>query len=144
MTMKQSVHIEAPVQEVFDFFKDPANWQGLDESIAYKDVKRTREGLGTSYSWVGKMAVLRLEGFNVFTEFVPNERITDKSSRAFEGTWTYSFEPEGSGMRLTFENRSRSFWAVPPLSNLLDLATAKGHEKTMLAMKARIESDRLS
>jgi carbon monoxide dehydrogenase subunit G len=140
MTMRQSVHIEAPVEKVFDFFKDPENWEGFDETVQFKDVKRTREGVGTSYSWVGRIGPLKLEGFNVFTDFVPNQRIIDKSSRAFEGTWTYSFEPEGSGTKVTFENRGRSLWAIPPLSTLLDRSTAKGHEKSMRALKERMEA----
>ena len=141
MTLKQSAHIEAPVEKVFDFFKDPANWQELTSGdITFKDVVLTREGVGTHYTWVARMGRLHLEGFNVFTEFVPTRRITDRSSRAFEGTWTYTFEPEGTGTRLTLENHSRSIWGLPPLSWLVDRSAARTHEQTMAALRARMEA----
>ena len=141
MTVKQTVHIEAPVEKVFDYLKDPTNWNDLSGgAVDFKDVRLTKEGLGTSYSWVAKVAGLRLEGFDVFTDFVPNKRITDKSSRAFEGTWTYSFEPVSSGTKVTLESRARSVWGLPPLSMLVDRFAAKGHERTMSAFKARMEA----
>ena len=46
----------------------------------------TAAGLGTTYEWVAKVAGLSIGGSNVFTEFVPNRSITDRCSRAFEGT----------------------------------------------------------
>jgi len=67
----------------------------------------------------------------VFTEFVPNQRITDTSSSSLEGTWTYLFEPEGSGTKLTVENRGRSFWRIPPLERLLDWLAAKTHDSRL-------------
>ena len=123
MAYRQSIHIEAPVANVFDFFTDPNNWREVEpEQIAFKDVRLTQEGVGTHYTWAAKIAGFPLEGFDVFTEFVPNQRITDTSSSSLEGTWTYMFEPEGSGTKLTVENRVRSFWRSPPL------ATAWCHE----------------
>lgn len=73
-------------------------------------------GLGTHYSWAAKIAGVSIERFNVFTEFIPNRRITDRSSSSLEGTWTYSFEPDGSGTKLTVENQVCSFRRLPPWS----------------------------
>jgi hypothetical protein len=139
-TVKLSLHIEAPVEKVFAYFKDPANWQELQEGITFEDVRPTPEGVGTSYRWTARMAGLPVRGTNVFTEFVPDQRIVDESSLSLEGTWIYTFEPEGSGTRLTLENRNRSFWRVPPLSRLLDQATARGHARVMERAKARMEA----
>jgi hypothetical protein len=89
MAYRQSIHIEAPVANVFDFFTDPNNWREVEpEQIAFKDVRLTQEGVGTHYTWAAKIAGFPLEGFDVFTEFVPNQRITDTSSSSLEGTWT--------------------------------------------------------
>lgn len=140
MTVNLTVHVEAPVEKVFDFFKDPAHWQELTDGITFRDVRLTREGVGTHYTWVATMGPWHLEGFNVFTEFVPNRRITDMSSRAFEGTWTYTFEPEDSGTRLTLQNHPRSFWGLPPLSRLVDRSAEKSHDRTMSALRARMET----
>lgn len=115
MAVKYSVHVEAPVEKVFDWFKDPRNWATTapNERVQQTQVHVTREGLGTFYVWSAMLSGLRVEGFGVFTEFIPNRRIVDKQSQAFEGTWTYTFDPEGSGTRLTMERQPRSFWRLP-------------------------------
>lgn len=138
MTIRQSVHIEAPVEEVFDFFKDPKNLGDLMEGFVLRDVKVTKEGVGTTYAWIMKMGVLALEGFDVYTEVVPNRKITDRSSRF--GTWTYSFEPDGSGMKLTTEVQLSSLWRIPPLEKLLARSMAKRSESFWPRVKARVEA----
>ncbi len=41
MTNKHGTHIEAPVEKVFNFFKDPKNWQELQHADQLTDVKVT-------------------------------------------------------------------------------------------------------
>lgn len=140
MTYHQSIHIDAPVTKVFGFFRDPNNWAGLGpEGVQFKNVRLTQEGLGTHYGWTSRVAGVSVEGLNVFTEFIPNERITDRSSSSLEGTWTYSFETDGSGTKLTVENRAGSFWRLPPLERLLDRMTAKTHAPLFARLKAMLE-----
>ncbi len=139
--MKRSIHIEAPVEKVFDFFKDPRNMQGVVATpFAVKDVKLTDEGVGTYYSWVFRVAGLPIiEGFDVYTEFIPNQRITDRSSSGIPGDWTFSFEPEGSGMRLTAEVHHRSFWRIPPLRELVEGVQIPIAGRLLSAVKAKME-----
>ena len=119
--MKRSIHIEAPVEKVFDVVKDPRYVpEGVTMAFEVTDVKLTDEGVGTYYRWVTKTPVLRWEGFDVYTEFVPNQRITDRSSSSIVGDISISFEPEGSGMQLTAERHHRSFWRIPPLRELVE------------------------
>ncbi len=139
--MKRSIHIEAPVEKVFDFFKDPRNMEGITATpFAVKDVKLTEEGVGTYYSWASKTPVLRLEGFDVYTEFIPNQRITDRSSMGLPGDWTFSFEPEGSGMHLTAEIHHRSFWRTPPLRELVEWVQNPMAGRFLSAVKAKMEA----
>ena len=140
MTYRQSFHVDAPVTKVFDFFRDPSHWAEVEpEGVQFKDVRLTTEGVGTHYGWAAKIAGVSIEGFNVFTEFVPNRRITDRSSSSLEGTWTYSFEPDGSGTRLAVENQVRSYWRLAPLERLLDWAAAKTHEPRFARIKKLLE-----
>ena len=140
MTYRHSMHIAAPVSKVFDFLADPNNWaQMVAEAVTVRDIHVTQEGLGTHYTWSGKIAGLPLEGFDVFTEFVPDRLIRDMSSSALEGTWTYRFEPEGSGTRLTIESRMRSFWRFRPLEQILDRMAAKTHGPRFERMKEVLE-----
>jgi hypothetical protein len=139
--MKRSIHIEAPVEKVFDFFKDPRNMPETGPiQFPVKDVKLTEEGVGTYYGWASKTPILRLEGFDVYTEFIPNQRITDKCSSSVAGDLTYSFEPEGSGMQLTIESHPRSFWRIPPLRELVARVQSMEAERLLSAVKAKMEA----
>lgn len=139
--MKCSIHIEAPVEKVFDFFKDPRNMEGITPgNFAVKDVRMTEEGVGTYYSWIGKASVLHFEGFDVYSEFVPNKRITDKSSSRLPGDWTFSFEPEGSGMQLTAEVHHRSFWRTPALKELVEWVQDPMARRFLSAVKTKMEN----
>jgi hypothetical protein len=137
---RDSLHIEAPVAKVFSFFRDPGNFaQAAPEQIEFTDVVLTDEGVGTRYSWSTTIAGIPFRGTNTYTDFAPDRLITDRSSSALEGTWTYTFEPEGSGTRLSVENRARWIWNVPPLRQLLDRAAAKTHRRRFEQGKEQLE-----
>lgn len=144
MTTRHSIHIEAPVEKVFDFVKDPVNFHELVQMhsppLEIKDVSQTAEGVGSYYAWVARSRALRMEGFCVYTEFIPNRRITERSSLAADGDWTYLFEPEGSGMRLTTESHARSFWQMPPLRLLVERLHDRNAEQLLPELKARMEA----
>ncbi|MGE5156139.1 MAG: SRPBCC family protein [Betaproteobacteria bacterium] len=140
-SMKRSIHIEAPVEKVFDLFKDPRNMtETLTTPFVVKDVKMTKEGVGTYYTWASKTPGLRMEGFDVYTEFVPNQRITDRSSSGVPGDWTFSFEREDSGTKLTAEVHHRSFWGMPPLRQLVEGVQSTMMARLLSAVKAKMET----
>ena len=73
MSESHSVYIEAPWEQVFDWFKDPRNWLTLNptsrEEITQSHV--TPEGVGTFHVWKMRPAPgVQFEIFGVFTEFV--------------------------------------------------------------------------
>jgi len=108
------------------------------EEIEFSDVRLTDQGVGTYYSWATTIAGIPFERFDVFTEFVPNQRIVDRSSSPLEGDWTYTFEPEGSGTRLIVENRVRAVWSLP-LLHILDRVAARTHAPRFAQLKALLE-----
>ncbi len=143
--MKRSIHIEAPVESVFEFFfeslKSPAKIADLTPGHAvYDEVKATKDGVGTYYDWHATIYGLPMRGFDVVTDVVPNKHITERSSNSVVGTWDYGFEPEGSGTKLTMEHQAESFWRLPPLSGLIDLAMQRANETFMARLKQTIES----
>ncbi len=105
MVYQHTIHIDAPIGEVFEFFRDPGNFRRLHPGIEFTDITLTEDGVGTHYSWTSRVAGIKLAGCDVYTEFIPNRRITDRSSSALEGTWRYTFEAAGPGTQLTLSNQ---------------------------------------
>jgi len=81
MPNMHTVYIEAPVETVFEFFKDPRNQFAMapDRRIKLTDVKMTEEGQGTYYSYAMKLAGLTREGFVVYTRSIPSSYPTSSS-----------------------------------------------------------------
>jgi hypothetical protein len=100
----------------------------------------TDEGVGTYYRWVIRIAGLPVEGFDVYTEFIPNRRITDRSSFSMTRDFITSFEPEGSGMKLTMETGHGWFWRFPPFRQLVDWGQSMLSERFLSALKAQMEA----
>ena len=140
MPATYTIHIEAPVDKVFDFWKDPGKQMSvMPTGSTMTEVKKTEEGVGTYYSWSMRLFGLPVTGFDVFTEFVPNQRITDRSSFDLAGTWTATFEPEGSGTRFTLQRHPESVWVLRPLDRLMDLFRASMTRPTLEKVKAELE-----
>jgi uncharacterized protein YndB with AHSA1/START domain len=141
MVARTSFYVDAPVEKVFDFFRDPTSQiesPPFTDMTVY-DVTMTKEGVGTHYSWTVKLAGVPLKGFAVYTEFVPNERIVEKDSRSFVGEWEYTFAPDGSGTRVTMEHRQRSLWAFPLLSTAVDYGVRRLNRLFIEGVKAKLE-----
>ncbi len=130
MVAKKSFYVDAPVETVFDYIKDP-NQQREAALYDLHDVTVTKEGVGTHFTWSRKVAGLRFEGFEVLTEVVPNKHIAERSSVALAGRWEYDLEPEGTGTRLTITLQPQSFWRFPPLDRLVGLAFAQVSKAVM-------------
>ncbi len=141
MSTTFSVHIEAPVEKVFDFWKDPRNWPRMaaESPVEVIQAHVPPEGVGTFHVATFALPGVRMEYFGVFTEFVPNERIVDKVSLAFEGTWTYTFAAEGSGTRLTMRGEPRSFWRLWPFDRLVDRMERLGFERYVPRLRELLE-----
>ncbi len=120
MAATKSWHVDAPVETVFGAFKNPEFGAELTPMQVH-DIKVTKDGVGTNYAWDLKMGRLRLGGFEVLTDVVPNAKIVERSSWSMFGKWVYTFEPEGKGTKLTVEVEPQSLWGLPPLNRLVEL-----------------------
>ena len=145
MSASHSIYIEAPVEKVFDWFKDPRNWLALNPDVAQReeilDSHVTGEGLGTFHVWsINALPGVRYKCFGVFTEFVPNKRIVDKWSLAIEGDETYTFDVEGSGTRVTIQPHRASIWRLRPLDKLVDQFERREQERSLVMLKKVMEA----
>lgn len=98
--IERSILINAPVEKVFEYHSDPRNspeyWPSF---IEVKDIEELPDG-GAKYSWVYKMAGIRLTGSTSTIEFEENKLLSVKSEGGIDSTFTYTYEPEGDGTRL--------------------------------------------
>ncbi len=132
-----TVTINAPVEQVFSYLRAPENmWHYPDVEIA--DVKVTPEGVGTTVRNVFALPGLKRLGItgnviNETIEFVPNRRIVQKATPLmgrmvkFDGTWTWTFEPEDGGTKLIVDYTESANWFVYAFDRL----TGKKQDKEM-------------
>jgi uncharacterized protein YndB with AHSA1/START domain len=100
----RSVHVDAPVEKVFDHVKDPHNQLDLyytKEKPAAAELKMTPDsGEGSTWKWMsGVLLFIHLHGTMTREAYVPNERIVDQSSTGIR--WTYTVEPDQTGTTLS-------------------------------------------
>ncbi|MFC6288235.1 SRPBCC family protein [Nocardioides sp. GCM10027113] len=137
---RRSVHIDAPVDKVFDYVKVPENFlMGFGEDMrrhsALAEVHLTPDGLGSTFRMMGRMFLLfHMEWVFTREEFVPNERIVDHANLG--GVWTHTFAPDDTGTTY-----SLAFgWAGPAtwLGEMADRFSWNGDED-LDAMLARVK-----
>jgi uncharacterized protein YndB with AHSA1/START domain len=142
---KRSVHIDAPVEKVFDHVQDPRRFfEAFDEEwrrhMALAEVNSTPEGVGSTYRMMGRMFLFfHMEWLMTREEYVPNERIVDHANTG--GVWTSTFEPDETGTTLTMAFGWSS--KVPLVGDVLDRVGWNGDKDLdlMLAnLKKAIES----
>ena len=100
--VERTITINAPVEKVFDYVSDATNGpEFIPSQVETEYVTRTQEGVGSRYRWVYKLLGIRFEGESICAEYVPNERIVSETKSGILSTWTYTFEPEDGGTKLT-------------------------------------------
>ena len=141
-THKRTVHIDAPVERVFEYVKDPRHFyeamsKGGRDSLT--EVTLTPEGVVSTYAWKGTMLRLHIHGVMTREEYIPNERIVDRSSTGPVWTWTFGPDPAGTTLSLAFEWSTK----VPLMDKVVDLFAWNGDRDldTILAhLKKAIET----
>jgi len=136
--VEQSVVIHAPVEKIFGFAADPAHlpefWPSM---IEVKDVQPLPNG-GHRFRWVYQMAGMRFEGTSEDVEYVPNQRIVQKSRGGIESTVTWTFLSETGGTRVTF--LAEYSVPVPLLGRLAEVAIVKVNEHETEALLANLKA----
>lgn len=143
----ESVYIEAPVERVFDYFKDPANWNdiapGWPFHFTFTDVKVAPGGEGTTYAYTGKVGgVVVSKGTGELTQVIPNQRVVDRAAEATVGTRTVMFEPVGSGTAMTMVEEWEESPAerIPLLGAVASRAMAWIGTRWMADFKTKLEN----
>jgi carbon monoxide dehydrogenase subunit G len=101
--ISKNIQIHAPVEKVFHFIIDPNNlpdiWPG---NVVMKEVKRSALG-GFNPRWMFKLARIPIEAAFEVTDFIPNQRLVQLSTRGIYTTLCYSLHPQEGGTELTLD-----------------------------------------
>lgn len=139
---QRDVTIEAPVHEVFEYWKDPRNWPEVWPSKTEStDVVLTPDGLGTTEKWTYKMAGIHLKGTGEVVECVPDKLIAFKTSGDIESSFVWTYEPDGMGTKMKADVTYTV--PVPVVGKLMEAFVLRSNEHeaevTLANLKARME-----
>ncbi len=149
-THKREVHIDAPVERVFDYVKVPEHFlaamlaaEGKEPGDATAHLTKvsltTDGGVGSTYEAVFHVFFITMHVVGTRTEYVPNERIVDRMSTGV--TWTYTTAPDETGTLLSLACEVSS--KVPLVDKVEDALFWKGDrdlDKYLAAYKHAIEA----
>lgn len=145
ITHTRHVHINASPEQVFEHVGQPQNIFAAMRSLTGEDAGNLANvamapdgGVGSVYEWRFRALMIPVHVTVTREEFVPGERIVDRTSSG--GGWIFTVAPEDGGTRLTatMEVSSR----VPGLARLEDKLEWRGDEDLdamLAAHKAAIE-----
>ncbi len=136
--IEQSIIIDAPVEEVFNYVEDPENipeyWPSV---IEIKDVEELPDG-GARMTSVYKMAGVRFDVESVCTAFVPNQRTVYESEGGVSSTATWIYEPQDGGTKVTIRNEYTV--ELPVLRKLAESFLVKMNENEADAILANVKA----
>lgn len=141
--VEKSAEINASVEKVFSYLEESeSNVEWLPGMMEVKDIAKTEGQVGTHFRWTYKMAGLRFEGETAVTEHIPNKKIVTQSKGGIRSTWTFTFEQQDGGTKLTIKVDYTV--PVPVLGKLAEAIVLKQNEReaalALSNIKERMES----
>jgi hypothetical protein len=112
LTHQRSIHIDAPVEKVFDYLKDPHHTytvisqtptSRIDRHVRGEltDATMTRGcGVGTTYTFRSTLLGMHADATYTREEYTPNARIVDRNAKAGVA-FALGFEPDATGTTLS-------------------------------------------
>ena len=99
----RSIHIDAPVEKVFGYIEDPANFLAAmpeKNQATLESVNRNPDGTVATYEGRFRQAVMHFSVTYTREEYVPNERIVDRNSIGVVFIWTVEADAAGTTLAL--------------------------------------------
>ena len=136
--LTKSIHVKAPVEDVYNFLYEPENqveiWPSL---IEIKNVQKLPNG-GNKYTWVYKMAGMRFEGKGEDIEVIPYKRLTSKNEGGIDSTVSWLFEAQNDGTLVTAETEYKV--PIPLLGKLAENIIVKQNEREAEVILANLKA----
>ena len=138
---QQTIVIDRPVGEVFDFVTDQRNtpqWQaGLVEVQRLTDGP---PGIGTRHAAVRNFLGRRMEVTNEYIAYEPGKLVTFKSVSGPPLEASYFFEPAGTGTRLTSRVQLHGSGLFGLIEPVVAASLRREMKAAFPALKALLES----
>ncbi len=100
--VSHSVHVDAPVERVFEYMDHPENQVEITPSLIRSETVERLENGGARAAYTYGMAGVSLDGHVTAIRYEPNERIVFEMTGDLEGEIEWRFEEEDGGTRVTY------------------------------------------
>jgi len=138
-TIVRDIQVNTLVDRVFDFLADPNHlpevWPNI---VEVKNVKKSKSNDGFTFNWTYKMSGLHFEGKCETVEYTPYERLVIQSTKEFDCTVTWKFQPSGQATHLLL----RFEYEIPSslLKRIKDEIVIQENEHEVEAMLQNVKS----
>lgn len=136
--IKRDIHIDAPVEKVFEFANDPENLLEIWPSIMKVENIVGSKTKGRDYDWEYKMAGMPFHGHTETTEFVPNEHVVAENKEGIPSKFIWDYRPENGGTHLELEVQYSV--PVPLLGKLAEKVIRRINENEADVMLANLKA----
>ena len=138
-TIRRSISIHAPIEQVFDYVADPTHLPDIWPSLV--EVKNVQpHATGNSFDWDYKLLGMRIHGHSDPVELVRNERQVTRSERGIPNTFRWLYAAHDGETEVTLEVD----YKVPILGRLAERIVGRVNEReaeTLLAnLKLKMEA----
>ena len=137
--LTQSITVNAPVEDVFDYALDPRKLWSMPD-VALADVTIEPDGVGTSARIWSHVLGFHIEGSMEYQEVTRPERIVIEVNFVMEHpTWTFTFEPEDGVTKVTAQGE----WHVktPAVGGRFEKMMVKEHVPALEGILASLKRD---
>jgi carbon monoxide dehydrogenase subunit G len=98
----KSTTVAEPVDKVFEFVEDPANFPKYVPNVHdVLDVRRSDGRIGDSFRAIYKVLGVTFDETFTVTEYERPKRIKSSFSGGMTGTFAWTFEPQGEGTKIS-------------------------------------------
>ena len=134
MKLTKTMHAGATPEQVISFLVDSSIAPpGTSMDIIYE----SPEMVGNSYQWTFKLLGIPRKGITVCTEYVLGERVAFRSFGAFEGSTSWTVEPEDGGSKATMTGEMTL--PIPLIGRFFEPLVRKQWERNLAWGKEELE-----
>jgi uncharacterized membrane protein len=141
VTVSETVRIDAPLSDVFEYMDQPENQPEITPSLVHSQTVEVLPNGGKRVEYTYEMAGVKLDGYIEAVEYEPESRIRWEMTGDLEGEITWVFEADGDGTVVTYASEYEL--PVPVLSAVVAPFVKRYNERdlrtTLANLKTRLE-----